>query len=140
MRSSYEISKSHVQLDRPGDFTNLRRGALEYHRVVIILLLLVLGIWVYSDHAGYMVGVILSLYYTTIRQSYESNATIAAILFSFLFSFVFTLYAPFLYSFVVLSTYISDSNGVVQPYRVRMVEVDVNLIDALKCMYLTQTT
>ncbi len=44
--------------DCSGDFTNLRQGTVEYHRVVIILLLLVLGIWVYSYHAGYMVGVI----------------------------------------------------------------------------------
>lgn len=58
-----------------------------------------------SDRAGYsylMIGVIFPLYYTTIGQSVAAmspNAEIAAILFSFLFSFVLTF------------------NGVVQPYR-----------------------
>ncbi len=39
--------KSHVQLDCAGDFTNPRRGALEYHWVIAILLLLVLDVWVH---------------------------------------------------------------------------------------------
>ena len=50
-----------------------------------------------SDRAGYsylMMGVLFPIYYTTIGQSVASmspNAEIAAILFSFLFSFVLTL-------------------------------------------------
>ncbi|KAK7465001.1 ATP-binding cassette transporter snq2 [Stygiomarasmius scandens] len=58
-----------------------------------------------SDRAGYtylMIGVTFPLYYTSIGQAVASmspNAEIAAILFSFVFSFVITF------------------NGVVQPYR-----------------------
>ena len=79
-----------------------------------------------NSRAGYtflLYAIMFPIYYTTIAQAIASmapNAEIAGLLFSFLFSFVLTLYVSmlsFLNDIHVDEVLFCYSNGVLQPFR-----------------------